>query len=48
VQRSRLQSRHAHADSEFAERAELEAFAGDVARLLTAFAANEPTTAPPN
>jgi acetylornithine deacetylase/succinyl-diaminopimelate desuccinylase-like protein len=43
-----LEANHAHADSEFAERAELEAFAGDVARLLTAFAANEPTTAPPN
>ncbi|WP_171147485.1 M20/M25/M40 family metallo-hydrolase [Streptomyces sp. S3(2020)] len=38
-----LEANHAHADSEFAERGELEAFAGDVAGLLTAFAATAHT-----
>ncbi|MES5825529.1 M20/M25/M40 family metallo-hydrolase [Streptomyces sp. RG80] len=38
-----LEANHAHAEGEFAERAELEAFAGDVAELLTAFAATAHT-----
>ncbi|MFE4591888.1 M20/M25/M40 family metallo-hydrolase [Streptomyces laurentii] len=37
-----LDTHHAHADGEFADLADLEAFAGQVAALLTAFAADTP------
>ncbi|MER7763409.1 M20/M25/M40 family metallo-hydrolase [Streptomyces sp. NPDC097619] len=38
-----LQRNNAHAEGEFADREELELFAGDIARLLIAFASSDPT-----
>ncbi|WP_419992753.1 M20/M25/M40 family metallo-hydrolase [Streptomyces boninensis] len=40
-----LRRNNAHAEDEFADRAELESFAGAVTRVLTAFAAAEPPSA---
>ncbi|WP_308379077.1 M20/M25/M40 family metallo-hydrolase [Streptomyces sp. ISL-43] len=39
-----LQRNNAHAEGEFADREELELFAGDIARLLIAFATTDPTS----